>query len=374
MDAGAGGFACGEEAGERSVTVNVAENTSHEVVRSGADGDEVAVELEAVFDEEARDAGEAGVQVFGDVAHVEVDGTVDALAGDGAGDDVSGSELDQWMVALHEALAVGVDEVCAFATEGFAKEKAGCSGLREGGGVELVELHIGDSGPGAVGHGDAVSSGDSRVGGVGVDLAGASAGKECGASVDVEDAAFAVEERGSDDAIVLGEEIDPGGPLHEADVGNAADVAEERDGDLAAGGVAVSVEDAGAGVRAFASEHELTVFAVEGCAPGEELFDALRTLLDEDAGGVGVDEAIAGGEGVFIVQGYVFVAADGDGDSTLGVGSVGFGELFLGDDENGAGAGEADGGTEASDAGADDEEVNVLLGGGEVRGIDGLCC
>jgi hypothetical protein len=151
-------------------------------------------------------------------------------------------------------------------------------------------------------------------------------------------------------------------------------VAEERDGDLAASSVAVGVEDAGAGVRAFAGEHELPVFAVEGGAPGKELFDAARALFDEDTGGFGVDEAIAGGEGVFIVQGYVFVAADSDGDSALGVRSVGFGELFLGDDENGAGAGEADGGTEASDSGADDEEVNVLLGGGEVRGIDGLCC
>ena len=74
-------------------------------------------------------------------------------------------------------------------------------------------------------------------------------------------------------------------------------MAKERDGDLAAGGIAVRVEDAGAGVRALAGEHEFAVFAIEGGAPGEELFDAAGTLLDKYASGLRVDEAIAGGEG-----------------------------------------------------------------------------
>lgn len=184
------------------------------------------------------------MKVFFDVAHVEVDGAVDAFAGDGAGHDVARGEFEQWMVALHEALAIFIDEVCAFAAEGFAEEKARSSGLREGGGVELVELHVGNGGTGVVGHGDAVSGGDSRIGGVRVDLSGASAGDEGSASVDGEDASFAVEESGSDDAAVFKEEIDAGGPLHEANAGERADVAEERDGDLLAGGVAVGVEDA----------------------------------------------------------------------------------------------------------------------------------
>jgi hypothetical protein len=240
--------------------------------------------------------------------------------------------------------------------------------------VELVELHVGDGGSGAVGHGDAVSRGDSGVGGVGVDLTGPSAGEEGSVSVDSEDASFAVEESGSGDAIVFKEEVDAGGPLREADVGESADVAEERDGDLLAGGVAVGVEDARAGVGAFAGEHQFAVLAVEGGSPCEEFFDALRALFDEDMSGIRVDEAVAGGEGVFVVEGDVFVSAESDGDSALRVGGVGFGEFFLGDNEDGAIASETRGRAEAGDSGADDEKINLLvclIGGGV---LDGRSC
>src|SRR5882757_2947506 len=97
------------------------------------------------------------------------------------------------MIALHEALAICVDEVCAFAAKSLAQEKTGSAGLGEGRGVELIELHVGDRGTGAVSHGDAVSCGDGGVGGVGVNLTCASAGEESCTRVDVEDAAFAIE-------------------------------------------------------------------------------------------------------------------------------------------------------------------------------------
>ena len=95
----------------------------------------------------------------------------------------------------------------------------------------------------------------------------------------------------------------------------------------------------------------------------EELFDSLGTLLDEDAGGFGIDETVASGEGIFEVERDVFIAAHGYGDSTLRVGCVGFGQLFLGDDEDRPCAGEANRRAEAGDACADDEKVNLLLWG-----------
>src|SRR5438270_123327 len=83
--------------------------------------------------EVARYAGETLVEVLGCVAHVEVDGAVDAFAGDCAGDDVARGEFEEWVIALHEALALGIEEVCAFAAEGFAHEEARCSRLGERG-------------------------------------------------------------------------------------------------------------------------------------------------------------------------------------------------------------------------------------------------
>jgi hypothetical protein len=360
VDSGARGFPGGVESGERGVAVYVGEDASHKVVGGRPDGDEVPVEFEVVLREELRYAGKAGLEILTDVAHIEVDRAIHALTGDRSSDYVSRGELQKGMVALHEALAVRVDEVCAFAAEGLAEEKAGCSGLREGGGVELVELHIGDGGSGAVGHGDTVAGGDGRIGGVGVDLTGSSAGEERGAGMNVEDASFAIEKRGSDDVAVEGKEIDACGPFHKADVWEGAYVAKERDGDLAAGGITVGVEDARAGVCALAGEHQFAVLAIEGGTPGEEFFYAAGALFDENAGGFWVDEAVACGEGVFVVKGHVFVTSDSDGDSALCVSGVGLGELFLGDDEDGTCPGEADGRAESGDSGSDDEEVDVL--------------
>jgi hypothetical protein len=127
-------------------------------------------------------------------------------------------------------------------------------------------------------------------------------------------------------------------------------------------------------VCAFAGEHQLAVFAVKSGSPGEEFLDTLGTLLDENASGVRIDEAIAGGESVLVVESYVFFSAYGYGDSALCVGGIGLGELFLGDDEYGACRGEADGCTETGDSGPDDEEVNLLFGWSEVGGIDERWC
>ena len=80
--------------------------------------------------------------------------------------------------------------------------------------MELVELHVGDGCSRAVGHGDAVTSGNGGVGGVAVDLTGASAGEQRCARMNGEDSSFAVEEGCADDATLVDEQIDSGGPLH----------------------------------------------------------------------------------------------------------------------------------------------------------------
>ena len=250
--------------------------------------------------------------------------------------------------------------------------------------MELVELHVADGSAGAPGHGDAVSCGDGWVGGVAVDLSCASAGDERGARMDGEDAALAVEQCGSGYVVVVGlgvvvvgldDEIDAGSPLEETNAGDRADVAKKRDGDLLSGGVAVGVKDARARVRGFAGEQQLPVFAIEGRTPLEQLFDAPGALLDEDARGLGVDETVAGSNGVFQMERYIFVAAHGDGDAALRVRGVGFGERFFGDDEHRACIGEADGCAEAGDSGADDEEINMLLlCGMRGGGIGVRCC
>lgn len=357
MNAGAGDLAGGVEAGERGVAADVGLDASHHVVRGGTDGDEIAVQVQAVTGEEAGDSGEPGGEVGCDVAHVEVHGTVEGLVDDGAGDDVAGGEFQLLVVLGHEALAARVDEVGSFAAEGFAKEEARGSLLTEGGGMELVELHVHHGGSGAVGGGDAVSGGYLRVGGVAEDLSRAAGGQQDGSCVDVTEGTGFGEQRGSGGATGGDEEIDHGGPFAQGDVGEGADVTQEAGGDLAAGGVAVGVEDAGEAVGSFAGSHEFAVEAIEVRSPPQQFFDAGRSLLHQDACGGLVDEAVSGGQGVFEMQSDVFGSAHGDGDAALRVGGVGLSESFLGDDEDTAVLGQGDRRAKPGDAGSRDQEA-----------------
>ena len=67
---------------------------------------------------------------------------------------------------------------------------------------------------------------------------------------------------------------------------------------MGAGGVAAGVEDAGERVGALVAESDLAVEGIEGDAEADEVVDAVGGLLGEDASGLGVDEAGAGGDGV----------------------------------------------------------------------------
>ncbi len=124
------------------------------------------------------------------MAHVEVYGArltgtrTHAFASDGASHDIARGEFEQWMIALHEALLLVVAQPRSFAAQGFAQQEARHAGQTEGGGVELIELHVSDGGAGPPCHGDAVASGHGRIGGVAVDLARAAAGQQDGACAD----------------------------------------------------------------------------------------------------------------------------------------------------------------------------------------------
>ena len=81
----------------------------------------------------------------------------------GAGDDVARGEFHaSGGVVLHEAEAVGVDDVRAFAASRLGEQDAGAL---QSGRVELDELHVLQRDAGAVGHDHAVAGGGEGVGG-----------------------------------------------------------------------------------------------------------------------------------------------------------------------------------------------------------------
>ena len=171
----AGGFAAGVEARDHDVValgVDVEDlagvfgrDAAHVVVHGRQDGDGLLGDVDAGEDGgRFRNAGEALVQdVGGQVGELEVDvvlvGT-DAAAladfhGHGAGDDVAAGEvLGRGGVPLHEALALGVEEIAALAARALGDEAAGAVDAR---GVELDKLHVLIGEASARDHGHAVA-------------------------------------------------------------------------------------------------------------------------------------------------------------------------------------------------------------------------
>jgi hypothetical protein len=122
----------------------------------------------------------------------------------------------------------------------------------------------------------------------------------------------------------------------------------------------VGVEDARAAVGGFAGERELGARAVEFGAPFDELGDVARAFFDQEGNRFGIAEAVAGVDGVLLVEADFVFVGEGNGDAALGVGGGGFGEVGFSEDQDAAGLAEFDGGADACDAGAYDEVVNVI--------------
>ncbi len=68
---------------------------------------------------------------------------VHPFAGNSSGHHVARRQLEQRMVALHEALALFVAQVRALAAQRLRNQKTRRAGERKARGMELVELHIG---------------------------------------------------------------------------------------------------------------------------------------------------------------------------------------------------------------------------------------
>ena len=81
------------------------------------------------------------------------------------------------MDRAHEALAASVDQHRAFAAQRLGGERGRVAADIDGGRMELHELGVGDHRAGPGGDGDAFAARLARIGGDGVDLAGA-AGRE----------------------------------------------------------------------------------------------------------------------------------------------------------------------------------------------------
>src|SRR5581483_2849327 len=143
--------------------------------------------------------------VVAEVAQVQKDAAVHAaplidLGAFRARDDVAAGQLHHvGRVLLHEALALGVQEVGPLGARRLGDEGTGAF---QGGGVELHHLHVDDGRAGPVGQADAVAGADERVGAGLVDAAVAAGGHDHGL--------------GADDAELAGADLHGDGALADA--------------------------------------------------------------------------------------------------------------------------------------------------------------
>src|SRR5258708_6385767 len=121
------------------------------------------------------------------------------------------------------------------------------------------------------------------------------------------------------------------------------------------------MDDSRTGMRGLTRESQLPVFAIELRAPVlDQLGDVARTFLDERRDSFGVAQPGAGINRVLVVKLDCVVFAERDGDSTLRVLSIGFGDLILGENCYSACLSKSNCGSQSRDTAPDNNEVNAI--------------
>ena len=216
VDAAARDLAGGVEARHARSGREVGGHTAGGVVLGRRDRDQLGDRVDAVLAADGEDRREAllpelRAEVAGVEPHVRLAG-LEHPAGDRLGDHVARREVGELVLALHEAVALEVDEEGALAADRLGDEGL----LALGVGAEIhhrrVELHVlqvAQRRPGAERDRHAVPGRDARVGRLGEDLAEAAAGEHDRSAVGRADAvALALAEhvqRHPGDSAVVGE-------------------------------------------------------------------------------------------------------------------------------------------------------------------------
>ena len=159
---------------------------------------------------------------------------------------------------------------------------------------------------------------------------------------------------------VIHQQIGGGGVAAERDVGQRRGFAIQRARDLAAGGIAVRVQNAVAAVRAFAREGELAALAVELRAPLDQLLNRGRALFHQRVHRGAIAQAVAGDTGCPASCS----ATSSSSLSATAMPPCAYSEedsrrLSFATTSTVAGLGQFDGRAQPGDAGADDKKVRI---------------
>ena len=224
------------------------------------------------------------------------------------------------MPADHESIARLVEQNGAFATHRFGDEGEGIFRRVEGGGVELYELHVGQSNAGAMGDGVAVTGGDHGVGGIAVNLPASTCGEDGGVGTNFHCLpAYTGPHTGA--SPLFDNEVEHARPFQHAGPLARLDSLDKGARHFGAGAVAVRMDNAAAGVRGLAPKLESAVGAqIEGRARQLQLADSRGAFFDQHLHRFAIAQGGAGRQRIFAMQLRRVAGAERGGDSALGVG------------------------------------------------------
>jgi len=210
-------------------------------------------------------------------------------------------------------------------------------GAEEAGGVELVELHVGDARPRPVGHCHPVAGRDVGVGGVQVDLSRAAGGQDRHPGEEGLDLPGGMQHvRPEAPGLPVGtppveDEVDRRRVGKELDSRAVVARSKQCALDLPAGDVP-GVDDAAPGVSTLPAEVELAVGpGIEMCAQRRQLPDAIRALAHRDRHRLRVVQPRPGVHGVRNVLLEAVALGKDRGHSPLRVHGVALGAAALGE-------------------------------------------
>ena len=279
------------------------------------------------------------------------------LGGDGARHHVAGRQVAGGVRAVHESLAVRVDQAPTFATQRLGQEESRRARHAQHRRVELHELEVGHARARQERHGHPVAARDERVRGLSKQMARAAGGDERAPRAHRGRHAVAVDERRAHARAVLQIERQRQRVLEHADAGVGRHAAPQHPADLAARGVA-RMEHAPHAVRGLAAQRRPALrVAIEGRAPLHQLGHVPRTVGDQRVHGPRIAEAVSRGDGVACVKLRGVIGAHRRGDAALCVPGVALARMGLAEDGNLPDRGQRERGALSRHAAADHQKV-----------------
>ena len=383
MQAGAGHLAHGVQTGQVGAARQVGQHAAAGEVGGGHHGDRLLGDVDAQRRAVREDVGEVLLQKRGalvrDVQVYAVQAVFLHLEVDGAGHHVARGQFGARVVVEHEARAAGrggQQQSAAFAPHRLADEEGLFVRVVQACGVELDELHVRHAAACTPGGGNAVARGGVGVGGVQVHLACAARRQNGLRRAEGDDLVGVAVERVQAQAAVTrqaqlagGDQVHQRVLLEQRDTGRGAHHIDQRALHGRAGGIG-HMGDAARAVATFARQVQLVAFEREGHTQLAQPGNRGGGVLHHKTCGGQVAQACAGDQCVFDVRGKAVVVGQHCGNTALGPAARSILQRALGDDGHAVRGRQVQGGREAGEAAAYDENVEVVgCHGLRVKGV-----